>query len=254
MYEGAVFNNYQLLNNDSIIGAILPYYAERHPKVLINEINYTVPNDCDVGEWVEVYNLEDNELSMSGWEISDGSKFGEILNTTIDENSFAVFSNNKQLYESKLEQLSHGSFEFKLNKKGERLYLFDDKGMIVNSVYYNDSNSLWPNTSPISLNVGELNNLKGENWFSNSRCVGTPSHSNDSLIEWLFLQKKGNVSIYPNPTSGRVTFSEFLNYEVYSIIGELILEGEGLFVELESIVPGVYLLKTGKGTFRIIKQ
>lgn len=60
--------------------------------------------------------------------------------------------------------------------------------------------------------------------------------------------------VYPNPTKGLVILPNFSSYEVYSIAGELLLEGESKSVPLSELPIGVYVIKTGTGVFRVITE
>lgn len=58
--------------------------------------------------------------------------------------------------------------------------------------------------------------------------------------------KKSSAKIFPNPTSGSVilkTEGGLEKYEIYSLSGQKLLEGTSSVVNMESLMPGIYLIK-----------
>ncbi|MBP2617630.1 T9SS type A sorting domain-containing protein [Chryseobacterium jejuense] len=78
--------------------------------------------------------------------------------------------------------------------------------------------------------------------------LATTEVSKDTSIE---------VKIYPNPTSGNVTIrmKEGLEkYEVYNISGQKLSEGKSEMVNMNSFVPGTYLIKIQTRDKKIITE
>ncbi len=83
-------------------------------------------------------------------------------------------------------------------------------------------------------------------------------------LDWIEFKKATNTSIentfakgtkvYPNPSSsGQFNLSEAQKWEVFSLNGIKINEGEGTIIDLSQNSKGVYLLKTQKESFKLIK-
>lgn len=97
--------------------------------------------------------------------------------------------------------------------------------------------------------------------YSGTPCVRTPVEAivldaqdptcnitgNDDLSNAL-------EGVYPNPTSDRVLFSSNQSFEVYSITGELLLEGKSESVSLSDFPSGLYLIRTEGGVHQVIKE
>ena len=62
------------------------------------------------------------------------------------------------------------------------------------------------------------------------------------------------TSIYPNPTTDKIILSSRVSYQLFSISGELVLEGTSSEVVVDHLTSGVYLLKTDNGLFKVIKE
>ena len=60
--------------------------------------------------------------------------------------------------------------------------------------------------------------------------------------------------VYPNPTTDRILLSSAVDYQLFSLKGELILEGNASFIEVSQLTRGVYFLNTEVKTFKIIKE
>lgn len=62
------------------------------------------------------------------------------------------------------------------------------------------------------------------------------------------------LEVYPNPTNDKVHLSETVNYELYNVLGVLVLKGNNNELDLSDFSTGIYILKTGKGEQRLIKH
>jgi polyhydroxybutyrate depolymerase len=69
------------------------------------------------------------------------------------------------------------------------------------------------------------------------------------------------IDIYPNPTTGNITVRNDLrnnpDFEIYSTLGEMVLKGiinsNSNLIDLSSLTSGIYFLKIGHQTMRILK-
>ncbi|GAA4290126.1 T9SS type A sorting domain-containing protein [Aestuariibaculum suncheonense] len=64
-----------------------------------------------------------------------------------------------------------------------------------------------------------------------------------------------NISIYPNPTSGKVYFSkELQRVEIFNVSGQKVKQGSGVEIDLDELTPGIYFahLSNDEGT-RVLK-
>ena len=264
LYEDVVYKNealfdFSLTSIDSTIGASITYSDERHPKVIINEINYKSADSCSpyslYKEWVEFKNVGENDFSLTGWSFSDGEQIEAFKEGYYDlYEGYAVLQ--KVWIPSSLSLLSGAwEYEFKLSNEGERLYLFDEKGMVSNSIYYKIGGE-WPGSNgfPIALNVSSINNVKGESWFANDNCRGTWLKPNDYTIGFEYGEMEQVLSVYPNPTSGIVFLEESNEYSVLSLFGVQVLKGEGTEIDFSNLPNGVYLVRVNGSSQKIVKQ
>lgn len=80
--------------------------------------------------------------------------------------------------------------------------------------------------------------------FGSLKLVGNIS-GNEAVLN------KG-VEISPNPATNNIYFNEKSDWIIYSLTGELMLEGTSSEVSIESLKPGVYLIQLGTKTQRLI--
>lgn len=82
-------------------------------------------------DYIELYNASDEDVSLNGWYVSDDIldlKKHQLYDVTIGAKGFTLlFANGKQD--------SGMSLNFKINPAGEKIFLSDDQGNLVDSVY-----------------------------------------------------------------------------------------------------------------------
>jgi len=110
--------------------------------IIINEIAmFQVENDSS-GDWIELYNGSSNTIDVGNWGFTKKSYKKRFIipeNTKINANEFLVIARKKENYEVKyntdtIEVI--GDFNFGLSKEKEQLRLYDNQGLIVDSLTY----------------------------------------------------------------------------------------------------------------------
>ena len=112
----------------------------------------------------------------------------------------------------------------------------------------------WPGSVFILPGTNQDINASNEIWEFFSRF-----DINGSLSVNEF--ENGQVTIYPNPTSSKInlslSFSEELNYELFSSIGKQLMNGtiksSYQEINLSHLKPNIYFLKLGNQVFKILK-
>ncbi|MFC1538350.1 CotH kinase family protein [Candidatus Latescibacterota bacterium] len=230
-------------------------YRELISNIVINEINYNSSDDFNPGDWVELYNITENTVDISGWVFKDEDdthSFEIPANTVLLPYGYIVLSSDETLFQSVFPDVSRhvGSFGFGLNAAGEVLRLYDADGELIDWVVYDDSEP-WPvepdgTGSTLALVNPEVDNIHPENWLSSSG-NGTPGAQNDmfSVIDEnagsdtpLVFSLGQN---YPNPFNPVTTIpfsipeSGSVTIEIYSILGQRVAT-----VIDDTLPPGSY--------------
>jgi len=232
--------------------------------IVINEINYKDAVDFEVKDWVELYNNSESTVDLSGWIFKDDDDLHEFIipnGTALAPDSYIVLAQSLVDFQSKFPSVSPvlGSFAFGLSGGGELIRLFDNSGVLVDSVTYDDMDP-WPteadgNGPTLELISSELDNNLGENWDA---CAapgfehGTPSaHNNDCS---LGIEDFSNVKVlvYPNPMKTQATIivsniASPLVLKVYDMLGREITtmkSNSNKFIFTKgNLNTGIYLLK-----------
>lgn len=82
-------------------------------------------------DYIELYNSSEEEISLNGWYISDDArdlKKCQLYDVTIGSKEFVLLYANEK-------NDTGDSLNFKLNSEGDKLYLSDAQGYLVDSVY-----------------------------------------------------------------------------------------------------------------------
>jgi len=226
------------LTTDDIITA---HFVPRvtFDSLVINEINYNSANDFDPGDWVELYNPHDYELNLTNWVFKDEDDLHSYVipeGTTIEPNGYLVLCQNTSLFSALFPEVDNylGDIGFGFSGSGELLRLYDESGILVDTVLYDD-NSPWPedpdgNGPSLELINPTLDNALAESW-SNCQTHGTPGEMN---CETLYIEvpetKSFSLNVYPNPINATGIFVieseeeiKELKLEIYNSLGVPVL-------------------------------
>lgn len=113
--------------------------------VVINEIMYHPPGDEENTEFIELYNLSESPVDISGWQFTNGIQYAFPEGTVIESNSYLVVCKELSAFRSVYgeEPAAVGNYDASLSNRGERVTLSDGTQEIVDSVRYRDR-SPWP--------------------------------------------------------------------------------------------------------------
>ena len=220
----------------------------RDSLLVINEINYNSSPLFDVGDWIELLYTGGEIIDISGWQFRDEDDlhvFEFPAKTMVEPGSFVVICNDSIAFTSGFPGINNlsGVFDFGLSGAGELIRLFDDRGVLIDSLTYGDSEP-WPveadgQGATLALDDPFSDNSKAENWYAASP-YGTPGKANStaSQIEItapVNLPRKFSIGpAYPNPfnPATRIPFdlpqAAKVSVRVYDITGSLVtslLEG-----------------------------
>ena len=117
---------------------------------------------------------------------------------------------------------------------------------------------------PTSMDDGQVNIVAAVARYiptNDSHYVGVRGQRSILNVEKIDLvivdgisEIENNLLVYPNPTTGIVNFSDIINYEIYSSLGKLVLQGEGRRADISELPSGIYVLSNGAEIFKIIKE
>jgi len=183
--------------------------------IVINEINYNSHDDYDSGDWIEMYNANYKDIDCSAWVFKDENDSHQFVfpeNTIITADSFLVLVNDSVKFTTMFPAATNfiGETGFGLSGSGELLRLYNEDGVLVDSLVYDDA---WPwpieadgNGASLELIDPLKDNSIAENWAA-SLGHGSPGQQNSvrtaiqekekSVLPQEFTLKQN----YPNPFS-----------------------------------------------------
>jgi hypothetical protein len=183
--------------NDTGVDTLLISYP--FEIVVINEF-FSQP-DTTQTEFIELYNT--NNISLSGWAISDNSKNAKsIVSTDMANSDYIIIADDDSLlstiYPSALILSVSGGFPA-LNNTADAVYLYDMTGFIIDSLVYSED---WPILATRSTEKlrPEFSSNDSSRWAIAVNDTGmTPGRKNSVYFEEL--ADKASIIFEPNPFS-----------------------------------------------------
>ena len=154
---------------------LLTYHRTTNAEVVINEIHYNSEPNNALNEFIELHNVGNKPVDISGWFFSDGISYQFNEGTVINANGFLVVSENPERLEITLGANAVGPFSGSLSSSGEKVELKRRDGSVADTVEYR-SKFPWPvgaNGTGASMELINpvLDNDLGGSWRS-SRVPG----------------------------------------------------------------------------------
>ncbi|MEL1230536.1 MAG: CotH kinase family protein [Candidatus Neomarinimicrobiota bacterium] len=211
--------------------------------LVINEINYNSSEDHESGDWIEIFNPGDMDIDISGYKLKDDNNdhsYNFPDETIIPSGEYLVISNDleafSELYSSQIPIV--GPFDFGFGGGGDEVRIFDQEGVLVDSVSYDDE-SPWPlepdGSGPtLELKNSNLDNELAESWSSSSG-FGSPGEQNTSYLNVNDLKDPGPeeyalLNAYPNPFNGSINIPIIIPSQtnskviIFNVLGQKITE------------------------------
>ncbi|MDD3321137.1 MAG: CotH kinase family protein [Paludibacter sp.] len=203
------------------------------PALIINEINYKSGSEKPTGDWVEIYNPNATVVDLSGWIFKDGKNdhaFPFPYGFLLASNGFVVVAEDSLVFKAARPDVSTvlGNTGFGLSASGEAVRLYDNYGLMIDSVEYSIVLP-WPLTASgtgatLELKDPALDNADGNNWFADMLKNGSPGEKNYSTTAVAKITK-GDYLIYPNPAHNQFFVSTTLKnvkIEILNLQGSIL--------------------------------
>jgi hypothetical protein len=201
--------------------------------LVINEINYNSDLAFDSGDWVEFYNPQPYPVNISNWVFKDEVDthiFNFPSGTTIPGHGFLVLSDDTAKFHSQYPAVTNylGQMSFGLSGNGELIRLYNNEGLQVDTVHYDDALP-WPtepdgNGPTLELINPAYDNALAQSWQGSYTAHGTPGERNSVYVGFRSLQQQGEIltlSVYPNPFQNAATL--FIQSNKVIVSGEVVI-------------------------------
>ncbi|MBT4036192.1 MAG: T9SS type A sorting domain-containing protein [Candidatus Marinimicrobia bacterium] len=235
------------------LGLVAPSVLATGP-VVINEIMYKASSAYDSGDWIELFNPNEDSLNVSSWMLKDDDdnhlfQFPESL--IIPAKGYLIIANDLEAFQSvythEPQIIGEIPYGFGL---GDQVRLYSSIMILADSLEYGVSNP-WP-SSPNNLGPSlELINVEdnsvAENWSASLIDGGTPGLQN-SLLSVNILNEPDEIpqhfelsQNYPNPFNGQTLIQFVLPEETQIKIALFNILGREIRVLTDkTLAPGTY--------------
>ncbi len=187
--------------------------------IVINEIMYNPSGDQgddDFYEFLELYNNEDYDVDLSGWNFTAGIEFTFGDNVTLAAGGYLVLAKAPDSIEDYYSITGvYGPFDGNLGNSGELVQLADADGTVADYVEYADV-APWPtgpdgNGPSLELIDPADDNSLAESWQASSDLGGTPGAENSDGGQTIQVSNLGELR------------QQEVGSNVYVVTGEIIL-------------------------------
>ena len=121
-----------------------PNNPGRETGVVINELMVEPPSNHRDGEFIELYNRGSVDVSLAGWEITDGVSFRFPAGAIIEAGGYVVIAANEKVTRKAFPQANViGQYAGNLSNDNELLRIEDSWGNLVDEVHYHTGGD-WP--------------------------------------------------------------------------------------------------------------
>jgi len=276
-WEGTQQQHNELLtlteSTNQEIAAVFEPTVVNADDVIINEINYNSSKSFNVGDWIELLNISDHDINVSGWRLLDGNENEYVfpVETIIERGDFLVICKDWQEFTSHYAdvRVMEKELEFGLSSGGDCITLLSSENKQIDNVCYTNYTP-WPlepngQGPTLSLIDAYSKNDVAENWQA-SQANGTPGARNN-MVTGIEENPFTEILLFPNPAKDNVQINMTVK-ESGHIMGHIIdmtgrqtviadnivfHSGQNEFAfNLENYQPGVYIitLNNGEKTFR----
>ena len=246
--------------------------ASSENEIVITEIMYNSDDEIDSGDWVEIYNNKNTDVDLTNWILKDEDDDHEFLfsdGAILKSGEYALIVRDsvkfKEVYDHSVDIL--GEMNFGLAGGSDEVRIFDNFGVIIDSVSYDDE-APWPVEADgqgysLELIDIESDNSKAESWQASKYLQGSPGVVNGFSVnnEKRHTELPSTYHLYqnyPNPfnPSTWIEFvipkATFVKIEIYSSVGQKVAElannnysagSHTIEFNANSLATGVYFYK-----------
>jgi len=220
------------------------------PKVIINEINYNSSSKQNPGDWLELHNPGTTAVTLDGWTLTDEADRGHFVfssRATIPSNGYVVAAREPSSFKRVFPGVTPlGPLQFGLGNSGDRLFLYDAAGALVDQAEYDDK-SPWPSEADgegfTLVRVDELGHEGShKNWAPSVRPLGTPGNVNSAMLGQLRfvlaapgLDARGNLVLkVTGADAGGYAVESSANLQQWTLVEGVFVAGDQLLIPLNA--------------------
>lgn len=252
--------------------------------LVITEISYNAPANLLIGDYVELLNVSDKPVDISGWTLKDKNDthaFSLPENVVVQPGERCVVGQSADRLKMVYPDLKnvYGAFTFGFSADGDWIRFYDKDSVLRISLRY-DEKAPWPVMKTGEFFTIEQKNVDGDNhsggnWFAGCE-LGSPGkayNAAECLVVSVPEVAYEMMKIYPNPATSYVDFEmklpateQLYALKVYSMLGNELMTinlsgARGVVkkrIDLSAMPKGLLLLsvqgKTADKRVKILHQ
>lgn len=175
-------------------------------EIVINEINYNSTNQFDPGDWVELFNPNQEVVDLAGWLLKDNAldrDFKFPAGTRIEPNDFLIVCQKKRDFHALFPMVKNyaGDLDFGLSSQGDEVRLYNPLQILIDSVKYHSSHP-WPieangTGATLELLNSNLDNTIARNWQASAGfgSPGKPTLALPVITHFAVTDSSGSANI-----------------------------------------------------------
>lgn len=181
-------------------------------------------------DWVELYNHGNTAVNLHKYYLSDADQSPlkwKLPDVTMNPGGFLLLWADGSIGQGPLHT------NFSIDASGENIYLFKKDGTDLTMI---DKVEMPPIPADYSYGRESDGNLP---WVVFAQ--PTPNASNNTMVG-ISEATNSLVSVFPNPTSGKVFFTKVAAYVLSDITGKKLQQGKNSEIDMHNFSSGIYLL------------
>jgi hypothetical protein len=195
-------------------------------------------------EFVEIKNLSNSDIDLSGYQISGGIKFNFPASSALKAGGLVVVASDSASFRKLYGFSPHGQYSGNLKSEGETFNFINPCGSILFNVSYN-SNDIWFSSTDgsgytlvtSSYSIEKPNNGKSD-WRISTNCLGSPGADDPLATDTLIVFSE----VLANSEKPFIDFFELYNPNNYSVnIGHWFVSNEKIKPQMWKIPDGTII-------------
>ena len=178
---------------------------------IINEINYNSSDSFNPDDWVEIYNPTDSIFNITNWIFKDEADDHSFIipeGTVLNPGEFLVLCRDTISFKNYFPNVNSyiGDLGFGLSGGGELIRLYNNDGILIDSLTYDDDNPWPPEPDGEGPTLELINPFSDNGVYSNwtaSLGNGTPGEQNSNYLGSInnnpIAEDYRLYQNYPNP-------------------------------------------------------